>query len=294
MTLATVAREHYEQQRRLAAQVAAAAQAWWSQLDRGDLTGSWQAGIGASVLRAVVAGQLLAAGGADRYVDAALAEQDADPDRQGSVVGRAFAGIASDGRPLGTLLYEPIIATKAYLAQGRPFDEAFRGGRARLVRIASTQVADADRAATATAMTARPRVAGYVRVTRSSPCARCAILAGRFYRWSDGFERHPVCGCRNVPAADRDAQGVAADPRAYFDGLPAEDQDRLFTADGAQAIRDGADVARVVNTGRRGGITDNTARVRGQRRRTPEQITTAADDRRTAVTELRAAGYLTR
>lgn len=266
MTLAAVAREHYEQQRRLTAQVAAATEAWWSQLDRGDLTSSWTAGIGASVLEAVVAGQLLAVGGADRYVDAALREQDADTDRQGSVVGRAFAGIASDGRPLATLLYEPVIATKAYLAQGRPFEEAFRGGRARLVRIASTQVADADRAATATAMTARPRVAGYVRVTRSSPCARCAILAGRFYRWSDGFERHPVCFCRNVPAADRES---AQDVRRTG---PAPDAD----------------------IGPGGGITANTGRVRGQRRRTPEQITTAADDRRTAVTELRAAGYLTR
>src|SRR5690348_18342012 len=31
-------------------------------------------------------------------------------------------------------------------------------------------------------------------------CQRCAILAGRWYRWSQGFLRHPRCDCVNLPA----------------------------------------------------------------------------------------------
>jgi hypothetical protein len=34
---------------------------------------------------------------------------------------------------------------------------------------------------------------GWIRVLDPPSCGRCAILAGRFYKWSDGFLRHPNC-----------------------------------------------------------------------------------------------------
>jgi hypothetical protein len=44
--------------------------------------------------------------------------------------------------------------------------------------------------------------------------------------------------------------GLHADPQEYFDSLSEADQDRIFTKAGAQAIRDGADVSRVVSARR--------------------------------------------
>jgi len=31
-------------------------------------------------------------------------------------------------------------------------------------------------------------------------CSRCAILAGRFYAFNAGFQRHRHCGCQHVPS----------------------------------------------------------------------------------------------
>src|SRR5690625_5568244 len=119
-------------------------------------------------------------------------------------------------------------------------------------------------------------------------CDRCAILAGRFYRWNDGFLRHPDCMCEHVATTASSEQeafdrGLIEDPYEYFESLSEEEQDRRFGKAGAQAIRDGADMSQVVNARR--GMTANghftvegTSRYghaaqglrRGQRRVTPE------------------------
>ena len=57
-------------------------------------------------------------------------------------------------------------------------------------RLVTSLVADAARGAESVSIATRPRV-GYVRYLSPPSCSRCAILAGRFYRWSTGFLRHP-------------------------------------------------------------------------------------------------------
>ena len=60
-----------------------------------------------------------------------------------------------------------------------------------------------------------------------------------------------------------DADGdLRTDPAKAFESLSREQQDKAFTAAGAQAIRDGADISRVVNA-RRGahGLTPAGARL---------------------------------
>ena len=64
-------------------------------------------------------------------------------------------------------------------------------------RIVSALVSDAGRSAESVATAARPNV-GYVRFLSPPSCARCAILAGRVYRYSQGFQRHPGCDCTMV------------------------------------------------------------------------------------------------
>jgi len=93
---------------------------------------------------------------------------------------------------------------------------------------------------------------GYIRVLDLPSCGRCAVLAGRWYRWNAGFARHPGCDCKAAGAAEPDAPDFTTDPKAYFNSLSKEDQEKYFGKAEAQAIRDGADIGRVVNAHRKG------------------------------------------
>src|SRR4029078_24859 len=128
------------------------------------------------------------------YLDefAPLADVEVDP--------AGFAGRASDGGNLASLLYQPAITALMSIGSGAAVDRALAGGRANLDMIVRTQVADAGRGADQAALTARPQVQGYVRQIVGATCSRCVILAGRFYRWNAGFQRHPRCDCIHVPA----------------------------------------------------------------------------------------------
>lgn len=205
--------------------------------------------------------QAVAAGGADEYVDGAL---DGDVEAAGAVAAGAFAGIASDGRPLDGLLQQPAVATRVALSRGATIPRAFATGQSTLSMILRTQVADAGRVADGVAIAARPDT-GYVRVLQGKTCSRCVILAGKFYRYNAGFQRHPACDCLHVPAKGEAAarsEGLITDPKEAFDSMSKAEQDRVFTNAGAQAIRDGADMNQVVNV-RRGaaGLTPAGARI---------------------------------
>ncbi|WML63649.1 Hint domain-containing protein [Rhodococcus sp. AH-ZY2] len=58
------------------------------------------------------------------------------------------------------------------------------------------------------------------------------------------------CDCRHIPTREDRADDVTTDPKAYFDSLTVEQQDKLFTRSGAEAIRAGADINQVVNADR--------------------------------------------
>lgn len=213
---------------------------------RGELSGWPVASLRLLVL--FTAAQQAAAAGADEYVNAVVGETET----AGAVAAAALAGVASDGRPLGSLLEQPAIATRVALSQGATQSRAFATGEAALSMILRTQVADAGRVADGVAIAARPRT-GYVRMLVGSTCSRCAVLAGKFYRYNDGFLRHPRCDCLHIPAKGEAAarsEGLISDPKEYFDSLSKSEQDRVFTNAGAQAIRDGANPSQVVNARR--------------------------------------------
>lgn len=65
--------------------------------------------------------------------------------------------------------------------------------------IVSSLVNDAGRSAMGAWVASRRTETGYIRTLTPPSCSRCAILAGRWYRWSDGFQRHPGCDCEMVP-----------------------------------------------------------------------------------------------
>lgn len=256
MSADEVALDRYEGRHRLIADVADLARATWLRIDPRNLDSSW-ARIAARLQIGVAGAQQAAAQGADGYANGALAEQGIDPAATAEVVPGALAGVASDGRPLDSLLYSAVVTTKVAFGGGAPADRAMAAGFASLDMIVRTQVADAGRVADQLALVARPDAAGYVRKLVGASCSRCVVLAGRWYRWNAGFDRHPSCNCVGVPANEA-IDEITTNPRQFFDGLSRAEQDKAFTIAGAQAIRDGADIGQVVNA-RRGALGLSTA-----------------------------------
>ncbi|MFJ1653693.1 hypothetical protein ACIOC2_20345 [Streptomyces sp. NPDC088337] len=346
--LRAIALDQYRRQQVIVRRAVNRVQAVWRQINRGNISGSWEQ-LAPLLVDAVADAQLQAARMADPYLDAVLAAEHADPAAAGRVRPAAWAGIASDGRPLISLLYQPVIDWKVRLAAGQSPEDAFRGSLASALRITATQVADAGRGATGVAMAGRRTIQGYVRVVQPPACSRCVILAGVEYGWNKGFQRHPRCDCIHLPTTlvarqqrgrvgsdhftptTRPGQGAAGfiDPKAYFSSLSEAEQSRVFGEAGARAIREGADMAQVVNA-RRGmttadaygrrvaatteGTTRRGAWYRQERQRAidrglvgpsgrgfqlraprlmPEEIFRLAESRDEALAMLRRFGYLT-
>lgn len=249
MSALTVALAHYRRQVALARRAAAEIGRLWSRIDREQIGPSWAASLPAAT-QILSSAQALAAASSSAYLDDVLEAQGIDPDAEGRLQPAAFAGVASDGRDLETLLYQPAITALTGIKRGETVPRSLAAGRLELDMIARTQVADAGRVADGVAVVARRKVGGYVRLLSPPSCSRCVVLAGKWYRWNAGFERHPRCDCRHIPAAEDTSEELATDPRQYFDSLSREEQDRVFTQAGAQAIRDGADISQVVNARR--------------------------------------------
>lgn len=296
MAVAKIAAQHAERQVQLGRRVARALAALWQQVDVANIAGSWRSLL-PQALAVVGTSQATAAASAGLYVDDVLADAGLPTAAAGRVAPGAFAGVASDGRDLAGLLYQPAVVALRQLEQGAPPARAVATGRFTLDLIGRTQVADAGRTADGVAITVRPQLRGYVRMVVGKTCARCLILAGRRYEWNAGFQRHPRCDCRHVPVAEDVPDDVRTDPAAYFDALDHDEQDDLLGRAGAEAVRAGADLAQVVNAGR-GMVTAEgrlfTTEAAGRRPRLmPEQVyREAAGSRDEAIRLLRMHGYI--
>lgn len=211
----------------------------WRKLDPNALDESF-APVWPRLLDIITAGQLRAAGEADKY----LTRLHPLVERVGRVDPEAFAGIAADGRDLVSLTRMPLIAAKSAVQRGETPRRALSSGQIVLERLAGSETADAGRTADQVATAARPELTGYVRMLTLPSCARCAVLAGQVYKWNTGFARHPLCDCRHIPVAE-DAEDLTTDARKAIEA----GQVRMSKAD-REAILDGADVSQVINAHR--------------------------------------------
>lgn len=243
------------------------------------VTGSWERAwredVGPRVQEVVTAAQEASAATAEVYVASVLAELGIDPDVPTSLNIDAFPGVAGDGRPVESLtygsvirsvrtLYGPEVASVSESVTSRAAEiEALLVGGDWLERVTAGILADTTRAASQAAAAQRTEVTGYVRMVNPGACSRCVVLAGRFYRFNAGFSRHePTCRCTHIPASENVAGDLLTSPDRYFESLSKDEQDRVFTQAGAEAIRMGADIGQVVNA-RRG---MSTAQVAGRKR----------------------------
>lgn len=155
-------------------------------------------------------------------------------------------------------------------------------------RLVASIVTDAARAAESVATTVRPNIY-HVRFLSPPSCGRCAILAGRVYRWSDGFQRHPGCDCSMIPTT------VASPLVQDVDELVASGQVRGLSKADLQALKDGADLSQVVNVqSKKAGLLDAGHALTRGGRPTPAGIyRLAGNDRAAALALLERYRYIT-
>jgi hypothetical protein len=292
-----LARAHRRRQQLIAAKTVAETRRLWR-------FGAWPS-VSRLALSTVRAALFEAARGAQLYVAAVARAWGTDPDPAGIVAEHVFADTASDGRPLRTLLDYPAFEVGAFEAQGMQHDQAAAIGERHLERIVATQVADAARISTGVALVNDRAVKGYTRLLTLPSCSRCIILAGRFYRYSTGFARHPLCDCVMVPATET---VDAPSPREIYDSLTDEQRRKAgWSGHDQRAIEDGADLGHVTNVRRElksvtvagRPVKATGVRFRGQRvkvRITPEQIYLEAHrlhwTREQTLQQLRRHGYI--
>lgn len=155
-------------------------------------------------------------------------------------------------------------------------------------RLVESLVQDAGRASESVAVAVRPDIR-FVRYLTLPSCARCAVLAGRIYRYSQGFLRHPNCDCVMLPTTVA-APDLVQDPAE----LAKAGQIRGLSAADLLAIEQGADFGKVVNVRLRRAGLRQAGRVLARRGKpTPEGIyAIAGDDRTEALRLLKRYGYL--
>jgi hypothetical protein len=290
--LPQAASEQYRAQQAISATTAAAVRRLWGRMGD-DFEESW-ARVRPQLLEVVGAGRRAAVVNALPYTARVLGETGQADRPVGVLAADAFLGTAPDGRDIESLYDESVIRAKTAVKNGQVPAEALAVGGRWLTMTTLTVLADTRREVYAADIAQRPTITGYVRMLNPPSCSRCAVLAGKWFRWNEGFLRHPRCDCQHIPASEDVAGDMRTDPYAYFRGLHAAEQDRIFGVTEARAIRDGGDIYRVVNVSNRGLATARSARRYG----TPARLTMddiyarAGGDRAKAITLMRSEGYV--
>lgn len=247
------AAEYAREQRQEIASAVAAVRRTWRRMGP-DFDTSW-ARIAPRLLAVTDLAQERVSTGALTYIPAVLEDtgQTRAVDAVAVVRSAPLVGVAGDGRPVESLLYGAVTHAKERVAAGLSTAQSLQSAQSWLSMTTGTLLSDTARQGESLGMGVRT-VSGYVRMLTPPSCSRCVVLAGRFYRKNAGFQRHPGCDCRHIPASEAVAGDLTVEPRAYFDSLTEAEQDKAFTKAGAEAIRAGADVGQVVNA-RRGMYT---------------------------------------
>lgn len=280
MLLAT-ASEQYRLQQSIAATTTAAVGKIWRGLGD-DFDASYER-IGPRMLDMVSKGRAAAVAQAIPYTGAVLREtgQRADPD--GELSAAAFLSTAPDGRDMESLYAQSVIRAKTAVAGGATSGEALAQAGRWLTMVTLTTLADTRRMVYQADIIQRPAITGYTRMLNPPSCDRCIVLAGRWYRWNEGFQRHPRCDCQHIPAVENVGGDARTDPYRAFQDLEPEQQDRVFGRSEARAIREGADIFKVVN---------QRTRKMATARSPIDEIYRTAGTRSNAVRMLRERGYI--
>ena len=299
--------DHYQEQRKFSTVAAAQIKGLWAGVGQ-DFDADWYPRI-AQAAAVLKVSQAAAAVTSAAYTPALMFETGVEAAPAGDIVPGAFVGVNRYGQAVEDTLAGATTTAKNYVGRGYSPTAARDMASNWLTAMTLTVVADTGRSAVSADIAQRPTLTGYVRMLNGPSCSRCIVLAGKWFRWNEGFQRHPQCDCRHIAAKHESwaqSEGFVTDPYESFNGLDSAAQDRTFGAADAQAIRDGGDIYRVANIRTRGLADDvlkNTAgRNRGRQSRlynTPSRMTVddiyavAGNDRAMAVSLMEREGFIT-
>jgi len=224
----------YRVQSQLAQRAAGAVMTRWAKVDPESIRDSWRREIPGAVADTARV-SLVAASGAQLYVTRTVEDFGEVSEPAGVLRPERFV----DPAALSALLMIPQVRALQWIEAGRTPAEALRAGGRLAGAIAAQQTRDTARDATGVAIVAEAKVKGWLRRLQRPSCGRCEVLAGRVYKWSDGFLRHPGCDCVHVPWVEgQDLPESNYGGREYFDRLSTEEQNRLFGRHVADRIRE--------------------------------------------------------
>ena len=283
------ATDQYRIQQAIAATTASSLAKLWRQLGA-DFSLDWLR-VRPQMLRVMQAGRLATVEAALPYMQAVLDETGQVGPPTGVLVASRFTAAAPDGRLMLSLFDEYLIATKVAVAGGASSVEALAGVGRLFTSMNLTVLADTRRQVFHADLIQRPRVSGYTRMLNPPSCSRCIVLAGKWFGWNKGFQRHPRCDCIHIPSSEALAGESMLDPKEYFDSLSSAQQDATFTKSGARAIREGADIGRVVSRQR---MPSALSRPKGSKpvRLTVDDIYRVAGSRSNAIRLLTQEGFI--
>lgn len=246
---------YVREQRRVTRGAVAEVRRQWRRMGD-DFDASWES-VGAAVLTVTGATQYQATELAGEFIPDFMDYTTTRPlpAAAGRVNPTSMVGVAGDGRTTEGLMYGAVTHTKSAVGSGLSVQEARAAGLAWITMATTTLLADTVRGAEVVGGATRGGTV-FVRAIQPGACARCAILAGRTYKSSEAFLRHPGCMCTHLPVSPdlsdlaAKSEGYAVSPEEYFEELSTAEQDRIFTKAGAEAIRAGADPVQVVNARR--------------------------------------------
>jgi hypothetical protein len=244
-------RRHYRDQQHISRATARAILAMWRNVDPDNISASWQRQI-ARAAAVLSAGQEASAKSASTYI--ATLPQLSAPEYVAAPA--AFAGQTAGGGSLAGLLYNPVVTSKLSILQGNRVTDALHIGQSQLGMLVLNEVQQAGRNAAGVGITVFPEITGYTRVLTTPSCPRCIVLAGKWYRWSSGFARHPRCFPAGVVTS---GPKLDAASRRWFEGelvvlttasgekLPLTGNHPVLTSRGwvpAHLLNEGDDVVR--------------------------------------------------
>lgn len=207
------ATDQYREQQALSVAAASDVGRQWSRMGD-DFDASW-ARVKPRILSTLEGARAEAVGVAVGYTAAVLAETNQPDSPVGELDPAVFLSSAPDGRSMSTLLDEAVITTKVAVSRGASAVDALQVGRRWLTMTSLTVMADTRREVYSADIVQRPDITGYVRMLNPPSCRRCVILAGRWYRWNTGFQRHPRCFPAGVVVSGPATEGAT---RRWYDG----------------------------------------------------------------------------
>lgn len=285
--------DQYRAQRSNAKRAVAGARSIWAGLGT-DFSEQWASTTQYRLLELVQDARARAVGLALPYTSDVLTDTGQRAPAIGHLAPSRFLETAPDGQEISGLLAQAPIVVRTQIAGGASVSTALDIGGRWLTGALVTMLADTRRSVYEADSTRRPQLTGYVRMLNPPSCPRCVILAGKWFRWNEGFLRHPRCNCQHIPASENVGGDLRTDPYEYFRSLDTAEQIKLFGRQDARAIRDGADIYRVVNIRMRGLATAKSARKYGTPHRlTIEDIYETTRTRDEAIRLMQREGFIT-